>query len=609
MDTQTAMNSDQSNKFLSTKKVLSGQFSNEKSDDSASPSVAAGFALSAIEKIIGIKKFNDIMAELGPPWPDADEIIDYLFEELNIQWTIENPSVLEELDDGPKVFVANHPYGLPDALGMFRLLTRHRPRMKLFANTILAATQLNDDRLLFVDPFMSDSNRGLNRKSIATALRHLRSGGDLALFPGRICSHLKTSDWTISDSEWTDQVHRFVEISGGEMVPMHISGRNSMLFNLSGLIHPKLRTYMLLREFLRGGHDFRFRIGQPVSAPQLAQIAKAISPGQFSRSLTYALKTDMPKKSSPKNIVDETVLAKPALRLAANAENLIKGTQHLVTQKNFSVYNVEENISAELLKTICDVRFAAFSKETKLNSADEMQDQYDKFNNHLILWDNDKNRMVGVYRYMLPKFTSASEAEEKLVSSSIFNLSPKFLNILPRSMELGRAAIMPEYQKHYTPLLLLWRGILEVVSRNKDIKYLFGPVTMGQTFTPVSRELLHRFIMDKCLQEGMDGFVTPKRQMSLDIPREVAVDDMVDACHNFADVANFINGFEGGKRSLPVLFRHYKNIGCNYLGFAEWPELDNAAVGLTMLDLKNIRPAFLNRNFGPEGSREFLLGR
>ena len=527
MDTRVVMNSFQSNKFLSTKKVLSGKFSNEQIDDTAPPTGAAGIAISAIERIIGIKKFNDIMMELGPPWPDADQIIDYLFEELNIQWTIENPAAIEELDDGPKVFVANHPYGLPDALGMFRLLTRHRPRMKLFANTILAATQLNDDRLLFVDPFMAENNRGLNRKSVATALRHLRSGGDLALFPGRICSHLKTSDWTISDSEWTDQVHRFVEISGGEMVPMHISGRNSMLFNLSGLIHPKLRTYMLLREFLRGGHNFRFRIGQPVSAQQLAQIAKAISPGQFSRSLTYALKTDMPIKSGPKANADETPLAKPGFRLAGNTESLVKGAQHLVTQKNFSVYNVDKDISPELLKTVCDVRFTAFSKETKLNNADEMQDHYDKINNHLILWDDEKNQMVGVYRYMLPNFTSASEAEEKLVSSSIFNLSPDFLKILPRSMELGRAAIMPEYQKHYAPLMLLWRGILEVTRLNKEIKYLFGPVTMGQTFSPISRELLHRFIMDKCLQEGMTDFVTPKRQMSLDIPREVAVDDMV----------------------------------------------------------------------------------
>jgi len=223
MDVQTAMNPIQSNKFLSTQKVLSGQFSGEQSD--APGSVVSGIAISAIEKIIGIEKFNNIMMELGPPWPDADQIIDYLFKELNIRWTIENPSALEELDDGPKVFVANHPYGLPDALGMFRMLTRHRPHLKLFANTILAATQLDDDRLLFVDPFMTKNNRGLNRKSVATALRHLRAGGDLALFPGRICSHLKTSDWTISDSEWTDQVHRFVEISGGEMVPFLLGGK------------------------------------------------------------------------------------------------------------------------------------------------------------------------------------------------------------------------------------------------------------------------------------------------------------------------------------------------------------------------------------------------
>jgi len=247
-ETHLPMSGKQSDKFLSTEKVLG---------ISSDSGAINGPLLFVIEKIVGINRFNKLMAEIGPPWPSSNEIVEHLFSRLDINWTIDNPEALENLDEKPKVFVANHPYGLPDALGMFRLLTRHRPKIKLFANTLLAATKLDDDRLLYVDPFMSEDSRGLNRKSVATALRHLRSGGDLALFPGRICSHLKTSDWTISDSEWTDQVHRFVEVSGGEMVPMHISGRNSMFFNLSGLINPKIRTYMLLREFLRGGHDFR----------------------------------------------------------------------------------------------------------------------------------------------------------------------------------------------------------------------------------------------------------------------------------------------------------------------------------------------------------------
>lgn len=597
-------------KFLSTEKVLG------RGEDAAPLNP---LLLGAIEKIVGIEKINHLMAEIGPPWPDANTMIEYLFDRLSINWTIENPQALGELDDKPKVFVANHPYGLPDALGMFRLLTKHRPRIRLFANTLLAATQIDDERLLYVDPFMAADKRGMNRKSVASALKHLRSGGDLALFPGRICSHLKTSDWTISDSEWTDQVHRFVEVSGGEMVPMHISGRNSMMFNLSGLVHPRLRTYMLLREFLRGGHDFRFKIGEPLTSSQLAQIARAVSPGQFSRSLTYAMK-------SGKSLLDEAakqgVQANPIqLDLvkdmptdksnisAKRIEKLVKDTPCLAEQKNFSIYAADTEVSDELLDVICDVRYAAYASESKVDDRRQLLDRFDKHYSHLILWDNELSKIAGVYRYRVTTNIDPKDVKEQLVTGSIFDLSPQFLKILPNSMELGRAAITPEYQKSYGALNLLWRGILEIAVRDKNIKYMFGPVTMGRAFKPVSRELLHRYIMNNCLEEEMDGFVRPLHQLKLDIPKEVAVEDMARACHNFSDVANLISGFEAGKRTLPVLFRHYTTVGCKYLGVAEWPELDHAAAGLTMLDLHKIRQKLLKRYLGAEQSEQFLVGR
>ena len=164
-----------------------------------------------VEKIVGIDKINRAFADFGPPWPDANTMVDLMFEKMNIKWQIENPEVLEGLDDGPKVFVANHPYGLPDAFALFQLLTKYRPNIKIFANKLLEATELSDDRMLYVDPFRTVEGRAKNRISVAAAMTHMRNGGDLALFPGRICSHLKTTDWTISDANWTDQIKKYVE--------------------------------------------------------------------------------------------------------------------------------------------------------------------------------------------------------------------------------------------------------------------------------------------------------------------------------------------------------------------------------------------------------------
>ena len=601
------MKSDIKKPYLSSRKVLGLQEGQGNS-----------VLLSAIERMVGVSKLNEIMEDVGRPWPDANPLIDTLFERLNIKWDIENPEILEKLDGRPKIFVANHPYGLPDAFALFQLLTRYRSNIKIFANKLLAATQLDEPSLLYVDPFAAADSRGQNRKSIATALKHLRSGGDLALFPGRICSHLKTSDWTISDSEWTDQVRKFVEVSGGEMVPLYISGRNSMMFNISGLIHPRIRTYMLLREFLRGGHDFTFKVGETVSARQLARVSRSVSVGAFSRSLVYALKTgaptvpDIPQLIAPElrnQTEKKTTLRKAAAISGKYALSVLKKHDVLVKQNGYTIYQSENGALDALMDMICEVRFAAYASQTNVSDPSELQDKYDKFYNHLILWDDKKNNIVGVYRYTLPEVSTTLATADNLVTSSIFNLSADFKKILPNSMELGRAAILPEYQKSYSPLMLLWRAILEVPRKNKQIKYLFGPVTMGRNFNPVSRELLRRFVMSHWQDETMNGFITPKRALDLEIPREVKINQLEKGCTDYSKLGNIVSGFEGGQRSLPVLFRHYANIGCKYIGFGEWKELDSATTGITILNLDNISNSLITRYFGEEGAKSFLSGR
>lgn len=596
--------------YLSTRKVLG----------LTDASSVSPWLLSAIEKIVGIDRVNAMMDDIGRPWPEANEMIDLMFDRLGIRWDIENPEAFSHLDTRPKVFVANHPYGLPDAFALFQLLTKYRSNIRLFANKLLAATELNDERLLYVDPFGSKEARGQTRTSIAEAIRHLRGGGDLALFPGRICSHLKTSDWTISDADWTDQIRKFVEVSGGELVPLYITGRNSMLFNLSGLVHPRIRTYMLLREFMRGGHDFTFRIGDPISAAQLQKVSRSMSVGNYARSLVYSLKTGSPRLPDLPHLVqpelrteeeEEVVARSPVAIGGAGVRKLLNGCETLVSQNGFSIFQVEPGASETILDIICEVRFRAYASETTLSDPAQLRDRYDDFYHHLLLWDDKKEMVAGVYRYTLPDIQKRPPTAENLVTSSIFNLSPQFQKLLPNAMELGRAAILPEYQRGFSPLMLLWRGFLEIPNRNKHIKYLFGPVTMGKTFTPVSRELLRRFIMNQYREESMRGFVSPIRKLKLDIPREVEIEKLESGCRNFSQLSNIIDGLEGGKRSLPVLFRHYTNNGCKFIGFGEWPELDDATAGLTILDFSRSSECrgIIQRYFGKEGAEAFFAGR
>ncbi|MEM9280169.1 MAG: hypothetical protein AAGA76_16525, partial [Pseudomonadota bacterium] len=96
-------------KYLDTKKVLGIPEEKE----------ASAWLISAVENLIGIRRYNELVEDLGPDWPDANTMITHMFDRLNIRWDVQNSEILETLDDKPKVFVANHPYGLPDAFALF----------------------------------------------------------------------------------------------------------------------------------------------------------------------------------------------------------------------------------------------------------------------------------------------------------------------------------------------------------------------------------------------------------------------------------------------------------------------------------------------------------
>ena len=375
---------------------------------------------------------------------------------------------------------------------------------------------------------------------------------------------------------------------------------------------------MLLREFLRGNHDFSFKVGEPVSAESLTQVSKSLSVGAFSRSLVYALKTgakkvpDIPELISPEHrtsVEEERVNRSPIQIEGPEVLELLSTQEVLVRQNRHTIFEMKGNGSEAIMDLICEVRFRAYASQTNLTDASQMRDRFDEFYNHFLLWDDEAQKLIGVYRYVLPDPSAHEISAENLVTNSIFDLREEFKTLLPNSMELGRAAILPEYQKSFSPLMLLWRAILEIPRRNKAIKYLFGPVTMGQNFNPVSRELLRRYIMQNFLDETMQGQLSPKRALDFEIPREVDMGALEKACSSFSKLGNIIDGIEGGNRQLPVLFRHYANVGCKYIGFGEWKELDHATAGVTILDLQNINPTLIRRFFGKEGAIEFLANR
>src|SRR5262249_18492961 len=139
---------------------------------------------------------------------------------------------------GPAIVTANHPFGILDAAILASLLTKIRPDVRFLANSILTVIPELRDLIIPVDLRGGSTARALPR-----AIKHLQNGGMLVVFPAGEVAHF-------GETEWNPTVARLVSITKASVVPIHVSGANSAMFHIAGLVHPVLRTALLGRELL-----------------------------------------------------------------------------------------------------------------------------------------------------------------------------------------------------------------------------------------------------------------------------------------------------------------------------------------------------------------------
>ena len=117
----------------------------------------------------------------------------------------------------------------------------------------------------------------------------------------------------------------------------------------------------------------------------------------------------------------------------------------------------------------------------------------DRYNNHymhLFVWNIETAEVVGAYWVGdIPKILSCY-GSCGLYTKSLFHFHPGFFHRLGPALELGRSFVRPEYQRQFTPLLLLWNGIGQFVARHPEYKKLIGPVSVSKRYSPASRELI-----------------------------------------------------------------------------------------------------------------------
>jgi len=521
--------------------------------------------------------------------------------------SIEANAAVDELThiptQGGTIIVANHPHGALDGLVLLSLLLQRRRDVRVLANGLLSRVPELAALFIGVDPFGGPEAGQRNRRPLREAIRWVQEGGVLVVFPAGEVSHWHPTRRCVTDPQWHGAVARIVARTGANVVPAYIPGRNSNVFQVAGLVHPRLRTALLPRELLnKSGLQLTLRFGAAIDADQLT----GLEPTQLLELLRlscYSLRdkaSPAPKHAAPR--VQPVAAAQDPTVLAAEIDALSRGTL-LAENGDLQAYCIEAHDAPHILQEIGRLRELTFRATGEGTGQASDIDLYDNYYQHLFIWNAGTQEVVGAYRLGRVDEILRRYGSRGLYTRSLFRFGRGLLHQLNPALELGRSFIRPEYQRSYSPLLLLWKGIGAWVAANPRYRILFGPVSISADYNTASRQLLVDFLHANNFLPELARHVRPKRPFR-GLERHGC--QTLTLVQQPAQVSRLLEQLEGDGKGMPVLLRQYLKMGGKLLGFNIDAAFANVLDGLIMVDLAQTDPSVLARYMGREQSAAFL---
>jgi len=540
--------------------------------------------------------------------PSTDEFSTRALRELDVAMAVATDDIAHIPASGPLVVVANHPFGALDGLLLLELIARVRNDAKLLGNHLLTHIAPLRQRLLLVDVFDREaSSIRRNSAALRAAVRWLDAGGCLGLFPAGEVAHT-VADRRVVDSPWQNTAAALALRSGATVVPVFIEGENSRVFRTVGRVHPLLRTALLPREMWAKRHStVDIRIGAPIAPEVLASHADSSTRTGLLRARVDTLHGNVGCRSQDEHGGSEdppyTVPIAPrgmAAAIEANIDALQKDV--LLESGPFQVICARAEDLSAVLPEIGRLRELAFRLAGEGTGLSRDLDRFDETYRHLFVWDRLRREIAGAYRVGATDELTERAGVEGLYTRTLFEFDASLVAQIGPSLELGRSFVQPDYQRDFSPLMLLWKGISRLVVLEPRYRRLFGVVSISDRYASTSRQLLVKFLQTTRFDRDLGRLVRAKNPPAP--PSSVVVE--TTTVERIEDVSALVRSIEPDGKDIPVLLRQYLKLNAKLLGFSVDASFGNVLDGLVVVDLADVAPAILSRYMGRDESRAFL---
>tara|TARA_Y100000815_G_scaffold241308_1_gene237370 strand:+ start:18352 stop:20208 length:1857 start_codon:yes stop_codon:yes gene_type:complete len=525
------------------------------------------------------------------------EFINALLEEFEINFEIPEEDLKRIPKTGPFITISNHPLGGIDGILLLKLLLERRPDFKIIANFLLHRIEPLKPYVMPVNPFENHKDAKSSVLGFKTALKHLKEDNALGIFPAGEVSTYRDGKLLV-DKPWEVAAMKLIKKAEVPVVPIYFHAKNSKLFYRLAKLNDTLRTAKLPSELLtQRERVIKVRIGNPISVADQKEHESLESFTEFLRRKTYVLANPFEKKKLLENIPKTLKLPKPPKKIAgpipvsameAEVAALRKDDKRLLQSKNYEVFLAQAQFIPNVLQELGRLREITFREVGEgTNNATDL-DKFDSYYHHMFLWDNDHQQIAGAYRMGLGSKIFSQYGIDGFYLQDLFRFEPELYDMMSKSIEMGRAFIIKEYQQRPMPLFLLWKGIVHTTLRYPEHKFLIGGVSISNKFSEFSKSLMIEFMKSNYYDPYIAQYINPKKEFKVKL-KDADKDFIFDETE--ADLNKFdklIDEVEPGSLRLPVLIKKYIKQNAKVVAFNVDPLFNNAVDGLMYIRIADL---------------------
>lgn len=505
----------------------------------------------------------------------VDSVLDYFDFDYNVSSTdLENiPSF------GKVIIIANHPLGGLDALCLLRLVSQVRSDIKIIANDFLVGFEAMNNLLIPIDNYKIRQSK----KDIRKIYESLNKEEAVIIFPAGEVSRATSKG--IKDPSWNKGFLNFAKNSNSPILPIFLDAKNSKTFYTISVINKTFSTLLLSNEmFKKKSKRINIKIGEIIPNENIAPkgLDKKYLINLYKKHL-YSL-----KKKKKSFFETQSAIAHPQKR--QELMNELKSSELIgETNDGKKIYLYDYSDDSIVLKELGRLRELSFRKVGEGLNKKRDTDKYDIYYQHIILWDEKDLEIVGSYRIGNSDFIFKNIGVKGFYSNTLFKYNEALTPYLKNSIELGRSFVQPKYWGTRA-LDYLWYGIGAYLKKNRNIKYMFGPVTISATLPTIAKDMMifyysHYFKDPKQLVESKLPY-----QYSNNINEIKKSFCLDDKRKDFKFLKSTLSGMGV---SVPTLYKQYSDIteedGVKFLGFNVDKNFSDCIDGFILVNVSKIK--------------------